>query len=1178
MGRNSKRLSSTSVDEEEEQRSSKRQSIEHDEPSDEDQSNAASDDNYGDENADPEAEDEEDEQSPTPTDRERSDPAINAGIIKKVYVENFMCHRKFTVDFCRNVNFITGQNGSGKSAILAALQICLGAGARNTHRAGNLKDLIRKDGAANQPTEAIIRVSLMNEGSDAYEPERYGKTITVERTITKNGGFNGFKLLDEKSTEVSRKKKDLLTMLDYLNIQVENPVAVLDQENAKKFLCGSGEEKFLFFKKATDLARIDATYAATQEKLEELTLSVERMNSTLSQKKLVVDEARQKVKQHKEIDELKAKLQGIEMMYAWSFHKVAAKEHWDAEQVVAKYEAKVKEREDELAEFEKAFSQDSTTDEETKRRRVMDDLIQQVQELTDKKQQLESQFRQQMVPIKQLEKEKQMLRKDRKEIEQQLHRAQQRLNEMRKQISERSGSKEAEHLKALNEAENELQQLKKENPEIKQAVSTSLRAYEELTNHVRDASSRVDTIQRQLGGIGGRIRNLQAASADSLSMLGPNVKKVHDAIQRHVSSGKFRGPVIGPIAHYIKVAAGKEKYAAIAEKALGRGMLDRFIATTDEDRRILQNIRKDAGCKSDCGIVQTKNTARFSVMPFDIEGVERVCSVLNVEDDLVFNTLVDNANIDRVALCDDKASSENLLYYVQDGRDAIRGPIQEVFYLPNGGKWTVKGGNKADILDGQALRQTLGVDKSELVAQAREEEMQLKKELQEARAEHNKLEHEHTELQRQWNQHKRHLRTNTENSERLMNEISELKDQIEASANVEIDTNDQEQEIQELEREIEELDLKDGKFKEEIRNLMQGVEYVKASINECSERIDTVLEESKAAEEHLTQFLQNRTQHEDQLERKRQKLDKYRAAVDTSREKMESLKKDTLAALRQARLLAFQHQRASQNLEDMAEGEVDISDEPSEDDLESIEPPDESDIREPSHYEAKMNKMRSRIEKEKQKRNISRDDRATAYEKYQRALEDFLNQQQLVDEVESKIKVLNKDLRRRIYARGDMQEFLEKFTDLKFKELLLLNHFHGGVTFDHEKESLDLQVSKSSDKKAASKDVKNLSGGEKSYTQMCLILALGEKLETPFRVLDEFDVFLDAPTRKLTIKMLIHLALEKMSHRQFIFITPQDISDIASDPRLKILRMLPPKRHGIVGGPSQQTLNFSQAS
>lgn len=127
-----------------------------------------------------------------------------------------MCHRKFTIDFCRNVNFITGQNGSGKSAILAAIQICLGSGARPTHRAGNLKDLIRADGSRNQPTEAIVRVSLTNEGSDAYEADKYGKTITVERTITRSGGFNGYKLLDEAGREVSRKKKDLCRMLDHL--------------------------------------------------------------------------------------------------------------------------------------------------------------------------------------------------------------------------------------------------------------------------------------------------------------------------------------------------------------------------------------------------------------------------------------------------------------------------------------------------------------------------------------------------------------------------------------------------------------------------------------------------------------------------------------------------------------------------------------------------------------------------------------------------------------------------------------------------------------------------------------------------------------------------------------------------------------------------------------------------
>jgi len=30
-----------------------------------------------------------------------------------------MCHRKLTVDLCRNVNFIYGQNGSGKVRFLS---------------------------------------------------------------------------------------------------------------------------------------------------------------------------------------------------------------------------------------------------------------------------------------------------------------------------------------------------------------------------------------------------------------------------------------------------------------------------------------------------------------------------------------------------------------------------------------------------------------------------------------------------------------------------------------------------------------------------------------------------------------------------------------------------------------------------------------------------------------------------------------------------------------------------------------------------------------------------------------------------------------------------------------------------------------------------------------------------
>ena len=138
------------------------------------------------------------------------------GIIQQILVENFMCHRKLRVDLCRNINFIHGQNGSGKSAILAALQICLGAGARRTHRARNLKALVRQD-HVNQPSHAKVSVTLRNEGEDAFRQEQFGKKITVERTISlKSGGFNGYKMYDENMKEVSRARKDLDDMLDHL--------------------------------------------------------------------------------------------------------------------------------------------------------------------------------------------------------------------------------------------------------------------------------------------------------------------------------------------------------------------------------------------------------------------------------------------------------------------------------------------------------------------------------------------------------------------------------------------------------------------------------------------------------------------------------------------------------------------------------------------------------------------------------------------------------------------------------------------------------------------------------------------------------------------------------------------------------------------------------------------------
>jgi chromosome segregation ATPase len=72
-------------------------------------------------------------------------------------------------------------------------------------------------------------------------------------------------------------------------------------------------------------------------------------------------------------------------------------------------------------------------------------------------------------------------------------------------------------------------------------------------------------------------------------------------------------------------------------------------------------------------------------------------------------------------------------------------------------------------------------------------------------------------------------------------------------------------------------------------------------------------------------------------------------------------------------------------------------------------------------------------------------------------------------------------------------------TDQKFDEILNLKGSSGEIDFQHGKQTLNLVVQKDyADPNSQQSDVKALSGGERSYTTIALLLALGEAWKHPF--------------------------------------------------------------------------------
>ncbi|TVY42352.1 Structural maintenance of chromosomes protein [Lachnellula subtilissima] len=181
--------------------------------------------------------------------------AADNAIIETITCINFMCHDKLHVELGPLINFVVGLNGSGKSAVLTAITLCLGGKAASTNRGSSLKSLIKQG-----KEQAVLIIKLKNQGNDGYHRDLYGDSIIIERHFAKNGS-SGYKLKNSAGRLVSSKKGDVDDLIEYYQLQVDNPMNVLTQDAAKTFITASTPKmKYNFFKEGVQLEALDNDY------------------------------------------------------------------------------------------------------------------------------------------------------------------------------------------------------------------------------------------------------------------------------------------------------------------------------------------------------------------------------------------------------------------------------------------------------------------------------------------------------------------------------------------------------------------------------------------------------------------------------------------------------------------------------------------------------------------------------------------------------------------------------------------------------------------------------------------------------------------------------------------------------------------------------------------------------
>lgn len=1026
-----------------------------------------------------------------------------------------MCHSSLQIELGEWLNFVTGQNGSGKSAILTALCVAFGSRAKETQRATTLKEFI-KTGCS----YAVIQVEIKNEGEDAFKPEIYGDVIIVERRISVSTSSTVLK--DHQGKRVASRKEDLHELVEHFNIDVENPCVIMSQDKSREFLhSGNDKDKFKFFFKATLLQQVNDLLVNIGTRLDSANTLVEELEKSIEPILKELNELQVKIRNMEHVEEISQQVQQLKKKLAWSWV-------YDVDRQLQEQGAKIEKLKDRIPTCQARIDRQLGKMEElreclTKKKTQIACMMEKTTEVRRMKEDLQQRLS--LATKERLELEEEHCRKTNKiqKMVNLVRRLDQQVNEVHEQDLKNTQAEESEIKEMLKGLQDELDttnlilsRLKEEESALSASLSIKM-------DEIRKISDEIDDCERKHRENYSYICELQQHQTNKVTAFGGDrVIQLLRAIERHHQ--RFKRPPIGPIGAHLTLVNG-DIWAIAVENAIGK-MLNAFIVTDHKDSLLLRGCAREANYNHLQIIIYDFSRPRLNIPYHMLPQTQHptLISALHSDNPTVMNVLVDMGNAERQVLVRDYEVGKTVAFdqripnlkevYTSDGyRMFSRGSVQTI--LPPNKK--ARTGRLCSSFDSQIK----DLERYALDIQEHGQEVKRKK---------RNAEEELQDLQDKLQSIKRR-RLNAERdvmSKKLR--LQDVKNSYVAESNPAPASSVDElhHEISKVQAEIREKEILLEDFQLRMSKADAKANDLKLSFENLCESAKVEIDAYEAAENELVV------------------IEQELCSAETEKTHYEGIMNNkVLPDIKEAET---EYQELEHNRKESCRKASIIC---PESEIEALGGCKST----PEQLSAQLNRLNQRLQSESQRYAEPIEDLRMIYDKKERRI---LRKQQTYEAFREKLNACKEalDLRWSKFQRN--ATLLKRQLTWQFNAHLRKKGISGHIKVSYEEKTLSVEVKMPQDaSNNIVRDTRGLSGGERSFSTLCFALALHEMTESPFRAMDEFDVFMDAVSRKISLDTLVNFALAQGS--QWIFITPHDISMVKQGERIKKQQMAAPR-------------------